>query len=168
MSLLCGWASQSEKKTINGKKGDQTGTEVKLGSYYDFGQNVVIRFNSIAKRKKAAKAMKALCKNDNIGYGQNDRSTLYKECQRIKWDISRISEIKKCNCDCSEICGCCINFAYGKEIVPSAITTTTFESYTVGRYPLKFKKVTKINKDKLKRGDMPLKAGKHIIMVVDI
>ena len=73
MSLLCGWASQSEKKTINGKKGDQTGTEVKLGSYYDFGQNVIIRFNSIAKRKKAAKAMKALCKNDSVLNGISAR-----------------------------------------------------------------------------------------------
>ena len=167
MSILCGWASQSEKGTINGNKGDQTGKEVKLGNYYDFGQNEIIRFKNPSRRKKAAKAMKALCRNERIGYGQYDRSTLYKECQRIKWDISRISEIKKCNCDCSEICGCCINFAYGKEVVPSTITTATFEINTIKKYPAKFKEITNMN-GKKKRGDMPLKAGKHVIMVVDI
>ena len=29
MAVLCGWASQSEKRTVNGRKGDQTGKEVK-------------------------------------------------------------------------------------------------------------------------------------------
>ena len=42
MSILCGWASQSEKGTINGKKGDQTGKEVKIGNYVTIGQNCVI------------------------------------------------------------------------------------------------------------------------------
>lgn len=168
MPLLCGWASQSEKGTTNGEKGDQTSREVKTGEYYFFGQNEVIRFRNMSKRKRAAKAMKAMCKNNNIGYGQNDRSTLYAQCRKIDWDLSRIKEIQKCNCDCSEICGCAINFAYGKEIVPSYITTATFAYHTVQKYPKRFKRIKKINVATLKRGDMPLKAGRHIIMVVDI
>ena len=47
MSVLCGWASTSEKGTKNGVKGDQTGKEVKTGAYYNFGQNQVIRFKGV-------------------------------------------------------------------------------------------------------------------------
>jgi hypothetical protein len=168
MSLLCGWASQSENKSKNGKKGDQTGWEVKTGSYYNFGQDKLIRFRNPARRKKAAKALKKMCNNNNIGYGQDDRSTLYSQCQKIGWDVKRIGEIGLCNGDCSELCGCAINFAYGKEVVPSAITTATFESYTVSKYPKRFKKVTNLNPSLFKLGDMPLKAGKHIIMVIGL
>jgi hypothetical protein len=152
---------------VNGKKGDQTGREVKIGSYYDFGQNVVIRFKNLGKRKIAAKAMKKMCGNNNIGYGQSDRTSLYSQCQKIKWDVNKIDQISLCNCDCSEVCGCAINFAFGKEIVPSCITTATFEQYTTGKYPNKFKKVKDTSASTLKLGDMPLKAGKHIIMVVE-
>ena len=75
--MLCGWASQSEKRTANGKKGDQTGREVRTGNYYNFGQSEIIRFKNSRRGKKAAKAMKAFCNNDNIGYGQTDRTSLY-------------------------------------------------------------------------------------------
>ena len=80
MSVICGWASQSEKRTANGKKGDQTGKEVKTGYYYNFGQTGIIRMKNVSKRRKAAKAMLAMCQNNNIGYGQTDRISLYKEC----------------------------------------------------------------------------------------
>ena len=55
--MLCGWASQSEKRTANGKKGDQTGKEVRTGNYYNFGQSEIIRFRNSRRGKKAAKAI---------------------------------------------------------------------------------------------------------------
>lgn len=165
MTILCGWASQSEKGTINGKKGDQTGKEVKIGNYYNFGQDKIIRFRNSARGKKAAKAQKAFCENDNIGYGQADRTSLFNQCRKLKWDINRIKEIPKCNCDCSELCVCSINMAYGKEVLNSYCTTHSFYKETVKKHPRNFRCV-KVNCMK-KAGDMPLKAGKHIIMVLE-
>lgn len=162
---LCGWASQSEKKTVNGHKGDQTGKEVRLGYYYNFGQTEIVRFKSKARGKKAAHAMIAMCKNDNIGYGQNDRTTLFTQCRLIGWNLKKIPQIKKCNCDCSEICACAINFAFGKEIVPSHATTRSLKGLTVVTHPKKFKTVS-VNTAKL-AGDMPIAAGKHVIMIVE-
>ena len=163
--MLCGWASQSEKITANGKKGDQTGKEVRTGNYYNFGQSEIIRFKNSHRGKKAAKAMKAFCKNNNIGYGQTDRTSLYLQCRKIGWKISKIANISKCNCDCSEICACAINMAYGKEIIPSYATTHSFKSLTAIQRKKNFKIVgTNVRK---KAGDMPLAAGHHIIMVIE-
>lgn len=162
---LCGWASQSEKRSVNGRKGDQTRKEVRLGHYYDFGQTEFIRFKSKMRGKKAARAMIAICKNDNIGYGQNDRTTLFTQSREIGWNLKKISQIKKCNCDCAEICACAINFAYRKEIVPSYATTRSLKWLTVVTHPKKFKTVSVIRKKQA--GDMPLAAGKHVIMIVE-
>lgn len=163
--MLCGWASQSEKGTANGKKGDQTRKEVRTGNYYNFGQSEIIRFKNSRRGKKAAKAMKAFCKNENIGYGQTDRTSLYLQCRKIGWKISRIAHISKCNCDCSEICACAINMAYGKEIIPSYATTHSFKALTAIQRKKNFKIVgTNVRK---KAGDMPLAAGHHIIMVIE-
>ena len=165
MAVLCGWASQSEKRTVNGRKGDQTGKEVKLGSYYNFGQDKIIRFRNSSRGRKAARAQKLFCLNDNIGYGQNDRTSLYSQCKKINWDITKISQIKKCNCDCSELVACSINMAYGKEIMPSSTTTASLFNLTIVNRPKNFK-ATKLCSKK-KPGDMPLKAGKHVIMVLE-
>ena len=165
MAIICGWASKSENNSTVGKRGDQTGSEVKIGNYYFFSQDVLIRFKSIAKRKKAAKAMEALCKNENIGYSQADRTSLLAECNKIGWNIDKIDKIGLCNCDCSMLVVCAINFAYGKMLVKNS-TTTTLETNTVKAFPKKFEKI-KITKDtQFKLGDMPLKAGRHVIMVI--
>ncbi len=42
MGTQCGWASLDENGNISGgSAGDQTGQEVKLGNWYNFGQNTV-------------------------------------------------------------------------------------------------------------------------------
>ena len=55
MSNLFAWASIGENgRGTGGKKGDQTGKEVKVGNYYDFGQNKVIRFKNPLRGRKMA------------------------------------------------------------------------------------------------------------------
>lgn len=168
MKVICGWASKSEKGTTNGAKGDQTKSEVKTGFYYEFGQDKTIRFKNSSRGKKAANAIEKLCNNDNIGYGQSDRKTLYNECDRIGWNIKKINEIRKCNGDCSELVACAINFAYGKQVIPWSCTTRDIEHYTVGNKPKCFKLIRSVNEKNLKPGDIILKAGKHVIMVINI
>ena len=78
--IKCGWASQDERgRASGGKAGDQTGREVKTGSWYNFGQNCVIRFKKADEGRKFARVIKSLCNNDCVGYDQSQRTTLYEE-----------------------------------------------------------------------------------------
>ena len=167
------WASQSENGTINGKKGDQNGREVRLGFYYDFGQDRVIRFRSLLRGRKCAEIAKTLAQEPFLGYGQNTRADFYNACKLCKWDWNEVlndirnGTIPNCNIDCSMFCACVINLAYGKELLPSCTTTRNIESLAVGAYMAQFKKVS-INTftQNPHKGDMPLKVGKHIIINV--
>lgn len=166
MVNLFAWASIGENgKATGGKKGDQTGREVKVAPYYEFGQTWVIRFRNAARGKKAGKAAKLLANNDNIGYNQDDRVSLYSECERINWDIERINEIRKCNCDCSLLAVCAINFAYGKKKLGSGYTTHTLPSICKS-CSKNFKRAdNSLKTKKFKKGDMVGKTG-HVIINV--
>ena len=77
--MLCAWASIDEKgRTMGGKAGDQTGREVKTGQLYNFGQIWAIRAKSNDVAERIAKYAKAIAENDNVGYDQGQRDTLYK------------------------------------------------------------------------------------------
>ena len=163
---LFAWASIGENgKATGGKKGDQTGREVKVAPYYDFGQNWVIRFRSISRGKIAAEVAKALALNENIGYNQDDRTSLFSQCKKIGWNRKNISLIKLCNCDCSELAVCVVNLAYGYEKLPSTMTTHTLTNI-VSTFPKNFKRVdSSIKTKKFKKGDMVGKSG-HVIINV--
>lgn len=166
MTNLFAWASIGENgKATGGKKGDQTKKEVKVSPYYEFGQTWVIRFRSTSRGKLAGKAAKLLAENDNIGYNQYDRVSLYNECERINWDIERINEIRKCNCDCSLLVVCAINFAYGKRKLSSGYTTHILP--TICKSCSKnFKRAdNSLKTKKFKKGDMVGKSG-HVIINV--
>lgn len=71
---LFAWASIGSNGKVSGDlAGDQTGKEVKISEYYDFGQKWVIRFWSKKRGQKAASAAKMLARNNNIGYNQRNR-----------------------------------------------------------------------------------------------
>lgn len=152
-------------KATGGKKGDQTRREVKVAPYYEFGQTWVIRFRSKLRGEIAGKIAKDLTENENIGYNQNDRVSLFMQCRKIGWDKTKIKKISKCNCDCSELAVCVINLAYGKEKLPSTMTTHSLTTIT-RTFPKNFKRADKsIVTKKFKKGDMVGKSG-HVIINV--
>ena len=163
---LFAWASiGSNGKVVDDLAGDQTGTEVKIGAYYNFGQNWVIRFRSKNRGQKAAAATKMLARNNNIGYNQSNRKSLYNQCELINWDMDRIYQIRPCDCDCSLLAVCAINFAYGKSLLPYALTTYSLPTI-VNKYKTKFKRADKSIKSlKFHKGDMVGKSG-HVIINV--
>ena len=120
--MLCGWASIGENGSVrNGRAGDQTGREVKLGPWYFFGQTVCLRWKDKTKAKEYAKAIKALCNNKHVGYDQNQRTTLFNELKRLKWDYTKLT--KDVECDCSELIAVGINCVEKKVIIPSYVYT---------------------------------------------
>lgn len=162
---LFAWASIDENgHASGGEAGDQTGREVKIGNYYDFGQNYVLRFRSSSVGRCAAKIAKSLAKNNNIGYDQAQRFTLYSLAQSANWDFNELKKLlksRKVECDCSSFAATVINLAFGKKVVP-CFTTSTIRAYYD---PVKLQ-VMKLSdaKKKWHKGDMPFKAGKHIII----
>ena len=165
MSIKCGWASQSEHHSANGSKGDQTGWEVKIGPWYDFGQNVIIRFKDRSLGEKAAHKMVAICKNELIGYGQNDRGSFYSEMKKNGWNVSKLK--KKCNTDCSETIGVICNSLGIK--VPSDVYTGNMVSYLKKTGMFKFyTDADHTRKDaRLMKGDIILAESHHVIMALE-
>ena len=100
MSVKIGHASISELGTVNGKKGDQTGKEVCIRTWYSKPWAYMAIHPDAAVREKHAQAVEAACANDNIGYGQGDRNTLNALSKEVCYDLSKVG---KCNCDCSSL-----------------------------------------------------------------
>lgn len=100
MSVRIGHASISERGTTNGAKGDQTGGEVCIRTYYSKPWDFMAVHPDAAVRERHARAIEAACANDNIGYGQGDRNTLNTLAKAVGYNLSKVG---KCNCDCSSL-----------------------------------------------------------------
>lgn len=168
MAIKCAWASIDERgKASGGKAGDQTGGEVKIGNWYQFGQNVILRSKTKTAANKIAASAKACAENKHIGYDQAQRATLYKAWSKI--GITKSPALIKTNCetDCSEMTACCILSASIK-ISPDCWTgnlraackeTGKFTILTDSKY---------LKSDAyLKKGDIILNEKSHVIIALE-
>ena len=164
MSVLIGHASISEKGTINGTPGDQTGREVFTREWYSKPWNVMLICTDKEMAKRAAQEMKYACANDNIGYGQNDRTTAYESAKK---NGNSFKNSGKGNTDCSQLVGACYIFA-GLNISPNVYTgnlrkallnTGKFVAYTDSAH---------LNSDAYAEvGAIYLKEGSHVVMALE-
>lgn len=163
---LCGWASIDERgRASGGAAGDQTGAEVKVGQWYNFGQDVGLRFKDRELAKKAAQVMKAICLNDCVGYDQNQRTSLFTALRAVNWDVSKLNT--KCECDCSSLIAVVLNAVgipvnkdiYTGNMVNAIYATGYFEMLTDTKY---------FNSGKYAlSGDIYVKAYHHTIMAIE-
>ena len=110
MSVIIGHASIDEKgKARGGQAGDQTKREVVTREWYTKPWIAVLRPKRERVAKKIAEAMRQACANDNIGYDQNQRTTLYEQAKLNNWDLSKVNV--KCETDCSALVSVCVNCA---------------------------------------------------------
>lgn len=165
---LFAWASIGENsRATGGVPGDQTGREVRVGNYYDFGQNEVIRFKKAYYGRRAGKIAKWLANDNSTGYNQASRHTLYNLAADCDWNFKKLKKAlktKKVNTDCSAFASTVINLAFKKKVVGCCTTATiTGACKTSGKF-----KVLSVPQAKKKwhKGDMPNKAYKHIIINV--
>lgn len=111
MALLIGQACSNERgEILNGQKGDQTGREVRINTFFD-GQTwqAAYRCKDAAKAKLIAKHMADACRNDNIGYDTgNTRYSCWDEAMKVG---STAGITKPCNTDCSQLVCTCVNLA---------------------------------------------------------
>ena len=164
MAVKIGHATATEhKKAKGGAAGDQTKTEVYTRNWYSKPWHTVFRPKSADVAEKIAKAMEQACANDNIGYDQGQRTTLYTLAKAANWDISKITT--KCETDCSALVAVCCNAA-GIKVSKDMWTgnqksvlnaTGKFTAYTAAKYVS--------GSDYLKRGDILLGNGHTAIVL---
>ena len=165
MTVKIGHASIDENgKIAGGSAGDQTGKEVCTRNWYSHPWNKVIRAKDPKVAEKIAKCMEQACANDNIGYDQKQRTTLYDLAKAKSWDLSKITT--KCECDCSSLVAVCVNASgikvskdiYTGNEAQALLVTGAFTSLMTTGY-------TQYD-SYLMRGDILLKEGSHTAVVL--
>ena len=125
----------------NTKAGDQSGgKEVSTQTYYVSSKGwVLLRCKDRAKRALIAEAMQKACDNNDIGYSQGTRNTLYNNVKDKGFDPSKTT--KAVNTDCSALVRVCCNYAgisVGDFITSNEASvlmkTGTFEKLTSDKY----------------------------------
>lgn len=97
-------------KAHGGRAGDQTGKEVSAQAWYRHSKGWrVFRAKSAAARRLIAEAMRRACNNNNIGYDQYQRLTLYEAVKSLGFDPAKAT--KAVETDCSALVRVCCAFA---------------------------------------------------------
>lgn len=108
MSVTIGSARSSFGNTTPGDQSN--GKEVSTQAWYLHSKGwYVYRAKDPAVRKKIAEAMEKACANDDIGYHQGTRNSLYNDIKGKGFDPSKTS--KKVNTDCSALVRVCCAYA---------------------------------------------------------
>lgn len=164
--IKIGQASRDERgKYSGGIAGDQDGREVAIREWYNRPWNKVLRCKDAGKAEKIATAMEAACKNNYIGYDQNQRHTLYELCKTNGWDIEAIKT--PCETDCSALVAVCVNAAgiyvsgdiYTGNEATALMATGEFELLTEPKYL--------VSDEYVKRGDILLYEFHHTAVVLE-
>ena len=166
MAVYIGHASIDERgKANSGAAGDQTGKEVYKRTWYSKPWHTVFRAKSASVAEKIAKAMEQACANDNIGYDQYQRTTLYTQAKVKNWDISKVTE--KCETDCSALVAVCCNAA-GVTVSKDIYTgNQTAALKGTGKFNTLTDSVYTKSSSYLKRGDILLGDGHTAIVLSD-
>ena len=166
MAVLIGNARIAETGGVNGAKGDQTKREVMIQDWNTGGTwNYVLRPKDPAVAKKIAAAMKAACNNNNIGYSQADRRSLYNIVSKNGWKIAKAG---KCNCDCSSLVAVCCNAA-GIKVSPDMYTGNELKLLkATGKFTVYTGITFTQSSSKLHTGDILLRNGHTAIVVSGI
>lgn len=166
MAVRVGSARIDERgKVSGGAAGDQTGSEVAGQNWYLHSKGwVVIRAKDASVREKIAAAMEAACANNNIGYDQGQRLTLFNAVKTLGYNPAKCT--KKVETDCSALVRVCVHYA---GITCGDFNTSTEKNVLVGTK--KFDALTDskytTSSDYLLRGDILVTKTKgHTVVVL--
>lgn len=155
---------------LKGHKGDQTGLEVCIRTWYSRPWSYVIRFLDPDMQDKCAFAMERACANDMWGYAQNDRNSGLIESRKVAYDPGLVTVPVNTDCSALVTVACiyagiaeCALVKYGNCATTSNLlgrlkATGEVEIFSTSDYTQKT--------DKLKRGDILLAPGHHVAVVI--
>jgi hypothetical protein len=168
--IKIGHASISENNSVNGSAGDSTGREVYINNDFDISSlkpNVLLRPNTATLANASAEACEKGCENNNIGYSQSGRNTLYNLAKANGYNLSTVGS---CNTDCSAFMTVCAiaggsKIAYGSNAPTTSNMRTRFKQS--GDYSVLTDSKHLTMTDYLKRGDILVCEGSHTVMVLE-
>jgi peptidoglycan hydrolase-like protein with peptidoglycan-binding domain len=109
-TVYVGSARIDERGNARGGQAGDQGREVVSQAWYKHSLGwVVIRAKNATARAKIAAAMKAACNNQNIGYDQGQRDTLYAAAKPHGFNPGKVTV--KCETDCSALVRVCCAYA---------------------------------------------------------
>lgn len=87
-------------------RGDQSGKEYRITSWYDGGWNYMMRHPNATVRQYIAANAIAAANGNKVGYSNSDRRSFWDELERVGYDASKLEN--DCNADCSSsTCAVC-------------------------------------------------------------
>ncbi len=166
--------SDERGKSTGGKPGDQkqnsdnTQGEVLFRDWYisgDIKWDFVLRCKNDYMRDLIAEDMIKAVRNKNIGYSQGARYTLYDAVKSQAFDCQSLD--RAVDCDCSSLVTVCANYA-GIPIKRDTSTSTMKTTYSNTKLFKMFTSNEYVKSaDKLKVGDILVRAGHHTAVVVN-
>ena len=164
-------ASISENRTVNGRRGDQTGLEVCIRDWWDFNYSVVLRCKDDNIRNRMVSLAQDGCWNNNIGYSQfNDggRNSLHTELVKNGYNFKTVAP---CNTDCSAFITAVAIAAGVKslEYTGNAPTTSTMERAfaNTGLFEVHREADVLHSSRNLAYGDILLAPGNHVVICIE-
>jgi hypothetical protein len=153
----------SENNSKYGEVGDSTGKEVCTVNNYSISRiqpYIVLRPKTDLLAEASAIACEAGCLNDNIGYSQSNRNTLYSRAKELNSNLSQVNLLNittKCNTDCSAFLSVCAivggaNISYGTNGPTTSTMRARFTQF--GDYEVLTSTEYTSSADLLKRGDI--------------
>jgi hypothetical protein len=126
-----------------------------------------LRPNTAALANASAEACEKGCENNNIGYSQSGRNTLYNLAKANGYNLSAVGS---CNTDCSAFMTVCAiaggsKIAYGSNAPTTSNMRTRFKQS--GDYSVLTDSKHLTTTDYLKRGDILVCEGSHTVMVLE-
>ena len=164
--IKIGQASRDERgKYSAGRAGDQDGQEVAIRAWYNRPWNKVLRPKNPVIAGRIAAAMEDACRNDNIGYDQYERTTLYDLCKANGWNIKAVN--RPCETDCSALVAVCVNAA-GVRVSGSIYTGNESAALLkTGEFELLEAPKYLITDEYLRRGDVLLYEFHHTAIALE-
>lgn len=156
MAVKIGHASISERGTIRGAAGDQTGKEVFTRNWYKHSKGwYTLRCKNTAMRCMIAEAMERACANPDIGYDQLENQTLWDNVKDKGFDPAKTT--KKVETDCARLVRVCCQYACEK--VGNGKTIPDFNTATLASELVKTGLFEKLTSDKYCKQDNFLLRG---------
>ena len=166
--------SNENNKSTGGKSGDQKQNEsndkgeLLFANYYISGGNnwdFVLRCKNEYMSSLIAEDVIKAVRNVAIGYSQNRRYTLYDDVKSASFDCSDTT--KNVDCDCSSLVTVAANYA--SIPIPRDTSTSTMKTRYSNTKMFKMNTSAEYTKsaDKLKVGDILVRAGYHTATVVN-
>lgn len=164
MVVKIGHASIDENGRVSGgEAGDSTGKEVCIRSWYSKPWQYYLECTDKKIANIAATYMEQICNNDNVGYDQAERLTLYNQLKVHK----NVSKLTQCECDCSSLVACCYIMA-GLNINPSCTTRNLRSALlSTGKFIAYNDSFHLSTSNNAKRGGIYLKEGSHVVMALE-